>query len=389
MNKLLKYYDYLNTIVRVSILIDVFYRCRNSTEGLWIFFICYLFIQVNDYLRLYYFYKDYRKYYASLFTSMVLSSIAVFNLSGYSDVYMFLLLYEIIFYSNGKMFKLLTIIETCLFIFIVILRGATIEELLSIRFWQYNILDLIMSILLIATYLVACLSYKALLKEKRRVEKLNKELEQSYNKLEEQSKRIEELVITEERNRIARDIHDNLGHTLVALNMNLDVAENLIDRDLEKTKEILSKSRNLAKDSLNDLRKAVYALKEENVGNLSESIKRMVDNVESTGKIKVSLSIDEKANELLSKYKDIICISVKEALTNSIKHGKASEMHIDIKVHNNNAYIMLKDNGLGCNTFIKGNGLLSIEKRIRAIGGKVNYSSIVGKGFEIGIELSL
>lgn len=389
MNKLSRYFDYLHAILRVSILIDVFYRCRNSAEGLWIFFICYLFIQVNDYLRLYHFYKDYRKYYASLFTSMILSSIIVFKLRGYSDVYMFLILYEIIFYSNGRMFKLLTTIETCLFIFIVVLRGATIEELLSIRFWQYNILDLIMSILLIASYLMACLFYKALLKEKRRVEKLNKELEQSYNKLEEQSKRIEELVITEERNRIAGAIHDNLGHTLVALNMNLDVAENLIDRDLEKTKEILRKSKNLAKDSLQDLRKAVYALKEENIGSLADSIKSIVDNVENTGKIKVNLSIDEKANELLSKYKDIICISIKEALTNSIKHGKASEVNIDVKVHSNIAYILIKDNGLGCTALTKGNGLLGIEKRIVTIGGKVNYSSIEGEGFEIGLELSL
>lgn len=389
MKKLVKSFGYLHIIVRASILIDVFYRCMNSEKNIWIFFICFLLVQINDYLRLWFFYKDYRVYYASLFTSIILSSIFVYNLRGYSDVYMFLILYEIIFYSNGKIFKLLTTLEVGLFISIVFLSGITIEDLLNIRFWKYYILDLIMSILLIASYLLACLSYKALLKEKRRVEKLNKELEESYGKLEEQSKKIEELVITEERNRIAGEIHDNLGHALVALNMNLDVAENIIDRDIGKAKELLNKSKALTKDSLKDLRKAVYALKEENPGSFTESIKRIVENVESIGKIKANLSIDENSDELLSKYKNIICISIKEALTNSIKHGKASEVYIDIKVHDDNAYIEIKDNGLGCDTLIKGNGLFGIENRISNIGGKVNYCSKEEKGFAIGIELSL
>ncbi|MFA5523893.1 MAG: sensor histidine kinase [Tissierellales bacterium] len=389
MSKLVKSFGYLHIILRASMLIDVFYRCRNSEKDIWIFFICFLLVQINDYLRICYFYKDHRIYYASLFASVILSSIVVFNLAAYSDVYMFLILYEIIFYSSGKIFRLLMVLEISLYIGLMIFRTAAIGDITSFEFWKNNILDLIMSTLLLLSYSFACLSYRALLREKRRVDTLNEELEQSYNKLEDQSKKIEELVITEERNRIAGEIHDNLGHTLVALNMNLDVAQNLIDRDIEKSKGLISKSRVLTKDSLNDLRKAVYALKEENPGSLTDSIKRIIENVESVGKVKVNLNIDENSDDLLLSFKDTICNSIKEALTNSIKHGKANQVNIDIKIVNDNAHITINDNGLGCDTLTKGNGLVGIENRILSMGGKVTYNSEKGKGFEIGIELSL
>lgn len=390
MNKLLKFNGFIAITIRILIALDTIYRCRNNIKELIVYLACFLIILANDYLRIYNLYKDYKKYYISISISMLLSWFLTISLNGYSDIYLFIILYELILYNQGRIANLLTIFEILFLIFLSFFRSITsIEEIFNIKYWKDNFIEIFWFIIYISFYSISLLSYKALRKEKRRVEELNKELEQSYNKLEEQSKRIEELVITEERNRIAGDIHDNLGHTLVALNMNLDVAENLIDKDLEKTKEILRRSKNLAKDSLNDLRKAVYALKEENLGGFTESIKRIVDNVESTGNIKVNLSIDKKANELLLKYKDIICISIKEAITNSIKHGKASEVNIDIKVSARNAYIEIKDNGVGCDTLIKGNGLLGIENRISNIGGKVNYSNKEEKGFAIGVELSL
>lgn len=386
----MKYNNLIATTVRVLIAVDIIYRCRNNVQELITYLACFLLILANDYLRLYKLYKDYRKYYVSIFITMLLSAFLTINLNGYSDIYLFIILYELILFNQGKVANLLTALEILFMFFLGVFRSiSSIEEFTMIKYWKDNFLDIFMFLMFVAFYSISLLSYKAVLREKRRVDKLNEELEQSYNKLEEQSKKIEELVITEERNRIAGEIHDNLGHSLVALNMNLDVAENLIDRDMKKTKKLINKSKALTKDSLNDLRKAVYALKEENPGSLTDSIKRIVDNVGSIEKIKVNLSIDENSDELLSKYKNIICISIKEALTNSIKHGKASEVYIDIKIDDMNAYITVKDNGLGCDPLTKGNGLLGIENRITNMGGEVAYNSKKGKGFEIGIVLSL
>lgn len=136
---------------------------------------------------------------------------------------------------------------------------------------------------------------------------------------------------------------------------------------------------------MESLRKAVYALKEGSLRTLLDSIKIMVDNIESTGKIKVILNIDERVEELPPKYKDIIYFSIKEALTNSIKHGEADEVDIDFKFEE--LILSIRDNGLGCSSLVKGNGLLGIEERVCKFGGSVNYSIEGDKGFEIQLIL--
>ena len=101
--------------------------------------------------------------------------------------------------------------------------------------------------------------------------------------------------------------------------MNLDVIHKIMDKDVAKTKKLINKSQLLVKESIESLRKAVYALKEERNSTLLNSIRKLTDNIESTGKIRIILNINEKVEELLPEYKDIIYISIKEALTNSIK----------------------------------------------------------------------
>jgi signal transduction histidine kinase len=236
-------------------------------------------------------------------------------------------------------------------------------------------------------YLLILFGYKALRKEKREVERLNKELGLSYKKLKDQSEQIEELTRTKERNRVAEEIHDNLGHNLIALNMNLDVTEKIIDKDIDKAKELINKSYILTKRSVDDLRKAVYALKEKATKTFIDSLKEIVANIEDTGKVKIILDVEESIEEILPEYKDIIYTSIKEIITNSVKHGKCSEINISIKAYLEEIKIIVSDNGVGCDEFIKGNGLLGIEKRIMDYKGKINYDNSISKGFKIELVL--
>ena len=200
-----------------------------------------------------------------------------------------------------------------------------------------------------------------------------------------QSEEIEKLTIEKERNRVAGEIHDTLGHNLVALNMNLDVAEKLMDSDIDKTRELLKKAKTLSKESMASLRKAVYALKEEKPIALGKRLNLIIQDIESTGAIKIVLDMDEEVESLPLKHKDIIYKSIREGITNSIKHGKASKIILDIKFDEDKVNIYIKDNGLGCIDLVKGNGLLGIENRVDSIGGKVNYDSVEGKGFTVEI----
>ncbi len=385
MNKIYKYSDYLYRALQIFIGIDIIYRCKDSITDLLVFFGLFLVIVINDHLRRKYFYKSIKGYYSSILLSMIISLVLEINVDGYIDIYFSMILYELILCTEGKISRFFIGLQIISFMSLIMYRIGSIEDIRTIEFWQDSILDIVMIFMAIFFYVLSLFGYKTLRREKIKVERLNKELALSYSKLKEQSEKIEELTIAKERNRVAREIHDNLGHSLVALNMNLDVAEKIIDKDKIKAKELIIKSQMLTKESMESLRKAVYALKEGSLRTLLDSIKIMVDNIESTGKIKVILNIDERVEELPPKYKDIIYFSIKEALTNSIKHGEADEVDIDFKFEE--LILSIRDNGLGCSSLVKGNGLLGIEERVCKFGGSVNYSIEGDKGFEIQLIL--
>lgn len=383
MSKLWKYNNYLYIASRILIGIDIVRRLYSNVSELLIYFSLFIFIVVNDYLRMNRFYKVSKRYYQSIFATMIISSILIYNIRGYSDILMFIIIYELILYTDGKLSRLFITLEMIFILSMTMFMNISTQEILSLSFWQENIVDILMSYVGFLFYVFMLYAYKNLRKEKRKVDNLHKELELSYNKLQEQSDKIEELSITKERNRLAGEIHDNLGHNLVALNMNLDVAEKIIDKDIHKAKDLINKAQLITKQSIEDLRKAVYALKEENPRILIDSIDRLIDNIQSAGEIKVMLDFDERAEGIPPEYKDIIYISIKESMTNSIKHGNADLINIDIKYDGSKLLVSIKDNGTGCIQLSKGNGLLGIEDRVTQLGGKVDYDFKEKDGFEI------
>ena len=196
MNKLRKYNDYLYIALRVLIVIDIIYRCRNDITFLLICLGLFLSVVINDQLRVKLFYKVKERYYLSLFVSMIISAIVAYSVHGYIDVYLFMILYELILYTEGKITNIFIGIELIIIIFLITLRSISIEEIRNIRFWQENLLDIMMTLLGLFFYSISLFSYKALRKEKREVDRLNKELELSYDKLIEQSEKIEKLTFT-------------------------------------------------------------------------------------------------------------------------------------------------------------------------------------------------
>lgn len=378
MNKHLKFYYYISKAIYVFIFIDILNRTSNNIISSILFVGMFIAIIINDHLRIYGFYTYKYGRYISILISAIMSSIIAYFVEGNIDIYMFMVLYEIILYIGGRIGKTFFIVDILLILGVIILRQASsFKELCNTSFWRENLLNLIMISSFIALYSFALYAYKALYVEKTKVEKLNKYLEQ-------QSKQIERLTITKERNRVAQETHDYLGHNLSALNMNLDVAGKIIRQDPEKTRKIINKCQNLTKESMNGLRKAVYSLKEDNrLLGLKDSIEKLMQNINSTGNVNFFFNFAQEVEELSLDYKNIIYSIIREGLTNSIKHGQANKIYINIEINEGNIDIVFKDNGSGCSKIIRGNGLKGIEERIFKTGGIVDYKTEEGKGFEI------
>lgn len=381
-NKYLKYYFYLGKLMYIFIFIDILHK--NSGKSMIIFGSLYLLVVINDHLRIHGYYKKINRYYVSLLFSVILGCLLAYFVYGYVDIYMFMILYEIILFYDGKTAKFLFIIDELMIMSVIILRQLpSFKILLDIHFWRENIFDIVMTLSFIAAFSILVYAYKALYKEKSKVEKLN-------NELREQSEEIEKLTIEKERNRVAQEIHDYLGHSLVALNMNLDVAVNIIERDPKKAKEIIIKSKVLAKDSIDSLRLAVYALRDkEKHFILKESIEELIENISHEDRINIELQFSEEVEELAPEYKNIIYRIVQEGLTNGIIHGKANRFNIKIYIKSDQVHLIIEDNGLGCNDIVKGNGLHGIEDRINSIYGDIKYITNLGNGFAIKAMIPL
>lgn len=382
-----RYNHYIYMITGILVGFDLIHRSKINYGIYNIFLGLYIIMIINEALRISSFYKTMNQYFLSILASIIISGILSYNIGGYVDIFKYSILYELIIFTRGKVSNLLIALEIALIFFILLLRHTIIYDLFRGEFWKKGLLNLAILYIGIIFYLLSLFAIRSLRREKRKVDKLNKELALSYDKLKEQSERIEELTISKERNRLAGEIHDNLGHSLVALNMNLDVAEKIINKDWERARELIVKSQDLTKESMENLRKAVYALKAKKTSTLKNSIGEIIANIESTGIVKVKLNMDQRAEDLVPEYKEIIYSFIKEALTNSIKHGKAKAIDIKISLDKDKVRVKVVDNGLGCNKLIKGNGLLGIEARISEYSASVKYGNNGNHGFSIEIIL--
>jgi signal transduction histidine kinase len=221
-------------------------------------------------------------------------------------------------------------------------------------------------------------------REKERGNLLNAELIEANAKLK-------EITIVKERTRIAQELHDSIGHALIALKMHLEFAENMIDTDPKKSKEVLGKALGISQTSITDLRKAVDVLKDDqawkNKMKLRNSLDDLIESLQMVGGLKFELFFDDTAEYTSKDIQKGIYETVREAITNGIKHGKASGFHIDIFVHDNKLLLKIEDDGEGCADIKKSHGLRGMEDRIHSLNGKIQFMSTKGNGFAVEAEI--
>ena len=210
--------------------------------------------------------------------------------------------------------------------------------------------------------------YKNRLDEERR---LRYEFERTKSKLLNASKDIAHLTEVSERNRIAREIHDNVGHSIAGILIQLQAANKLFDRDEKKSQEILKKSIENLSEALTLLRNTVHNIKPKEI----LGVKYLKSVINNFGFCPVDLKFYGDFGLLTSSQLEIIGSIIKEALTNAAKHSKATRVDISIDINEKYTRLYIKDNGIGCDKLKEGLGISGMKERVLNIGGTISISS--------------
>lgn len=201
--------------------------------------------------------------------------------------------------------------------------------------------------------------------------------EQNKELLEKQNHEISLATVTE-RNRIARDIHDNVGHLLSRSILQIG-ALLAINKDEEK-KESLTLIKDTLSEAMDSIRTSVHNLHEESI-NLQTEIQKLINSFNFC-----SIKLDYDAETNLEKNIKYCFIAVtKEALSNIIKHSNCTQVLVIIREHPAFYQLVIQDNGSHCSySSENGIGIKNITARVAALGGTVNIST--DKGFRIFIS---
>jgi signal transduction histidine kinase len=205
-------------------------------------------------------------------------------------------------------------------------------------------------------------------------------------RLREYARRIEDQAALQERNRIARDIHDSLGHSLTALNIQMEAVIELWERDPQKAREFLRDAKHSGTTALQAVRHSVSALRTDPLH--GHSLSSVLDNLAAEFKQTIGILPDFciDCNQSLSRevIHAIYCIA-QEGLTNICKHASADSVCIKVWGTSGEVHLLLKDNGEGfdCTQNTTGFGLQGMRERCLALGGAFELASTPGRGCQI------
>lgn len=247
--------------------------------------------------------------------------------------------------------------------------------------------DCIFGIFILGMHYVVCNFILRFYTVNARLRVALKEADESKAQIKEISERLLNAAVYEERNRIAKDIHDNAGHSMTTVIMQTEAAKLLIDTDPQEAKNRIISANIQAKNALEQMRESVHIFAgRQQIRPLREEIEEIIAQTIDGTELKVRCDLEDVSVDDAS-YR-FICNSVKECLANGIRHGKATAFYIELKYVFSNVSLYISDNGCGADGEIaEGFGLRSMREKAEELGGRCHFVSESGEGFEAEITL--
>ncbi len=346
--------------------------------------------------------------YGSLSFDFIISVILIFVLGFNFNGILFMVFANMISYAKGNKGKYILIsIALISYLF-------TDAKLISLSYRIYDINDyfayydsnthqylVILLNLLISLNIMLFIIYCIFLIQKQQgtieeinslnseIQKANADLKNANDQLEKYAKITEHMGETRERNRLAREIHDTLGHTLTGLSVGIDACIATVDVAPDATKKQLENLSEVARNGLIEIRQSVSELKPDAIErlNLDSAITKMITDMKSI--TDVEIFFDCKVDQMKFDEDEEMAIYrvIQESLTNAVRHGKAKKIWIVMDKTDYMVNLEIKDNGIGCDNIISGFGTKHIAERIRMLGGSVEFSS--DKGFCVKAQIPI
>ncbi len=260
----------------------------------------------------------------------------------------------------------------------LIVLGLTVTGWYLINKFGWDYRDALMSTLLFGTFhlfaMFSSLTARRAEEATRRARDLNRDLVATQHLLADAAKE-------NERTRIARDLHDQFGHHMTALTINLQVASRLADGDV---KVKVDQCHQLSKELLSDVRKAVSTLREHKPLDLAATLRLMVNDVPD---LAVTLNVEPGLNVTDVSVAEAVVRCVQEGITNTLRHARASESTIRLWQDQDTLRLEINDNGRAARGFVPGNGLAGMRERIEKLNGHLTFDR--SPSFSINVQLPL
>jgi two-component system sensor histidine kinase DesK len=208
------------------------------------------------------------------------------------------------------------------------------------------------------------------------------ERQRMNRKLRKANEEIEHLAKVAERERIARDLHDVLGHTLSVITLKSELAGKLIPRDPERAGKEIREVEGISRQALSDVRDAIRGYRSEG---LVAELARAKTTLETAG---LTVQCDAATSmKLPAMQESVLSLAVREAVTNIVRHAQAKSCRMRLEQQNGSCHLEISDDGRGSNG-VEGDGLRGMRERVEMIGGTLLRASDAGTTVTITLPLA-
>jgi signal transduction histidine kinase len=222
----------------------------------------------------------------------------------------------------------------------------------------------------------------------RREQRARAELAEANVRLRGYAAQAEELATTQERNRLARDIHDGLGHHLTVVQMQVQAARAVLPTDPAKADAVLAKAQQQSTEALAEVRRSVSALREARVRlPLLDALKQLADEASAAG-VPTQFEATGTVRALSPAAEESLFRSAQEGLTNVRKHAAAAAARLVLHYRDDGTVrLEVRDDGRGAAPSGDGFGLLGLRERAERLGGSVEVESAPGRGTTLRVAV--